>query len=57
MASCGSGGDSVLFKVKLFIMVFLVVLDIGLNSSVEHEVFTTCDEEFGDGTILAIILG
>ncbi len=52
-----SGGDSILFKVKLFIMVFLMVVDTALNSSVEHETFVTWDEESRDGTVLALILG
>lgn len=52
-----SGGDSILFKVKLFVMVFLMVFDMGLNSSVEHETFGMQDREAKDGTILALILG
>lgn len=52
-----SGGDSILFKVKLFIMVFLMVFDIGFNSSVEHETYSIWDREERDGTILALILG
>ena len=52
-----SGGESFLFKAKLFVMVFLMVLDIGLNSSVEHETVDTCEGDFRDGTIPAIILG
>lgn len=50
-----SGGDSVLFKVKLFIMIFLMVLDLGLNSSVEHEAYGTQNTEEKDGNILALI--
>lgn len=52
-----SGADSILFKIKLFFMVFLVVLDMGLNSSVEHETFGTWDGASRDGTVLALILG
>lgn len=52
-----SGADSILFKVKLFFMVFLVVVDMGLNSSVEHETFGTWDMKSRDGTVLALILG
>ena len=52
-----SGGESFLFKAKLFVMVFLMLLDIGLNSSVEHEAVDLCEGDFRDGTILAIILG
>lgn len=47
------GGDSLLFKVKLFIMVILMVFDVGLNSSVEHDGVGMG----GDGTVLALILG
>lgn len=52
----GSGGDSLLFQVKLFIMVFLMVLDLGLNSSVEHEAYGTQNADEND-TVLALILG
>lgn len=52
-----SGGDSILFKIKLFIMVLLMVVDMALNSSVEHETFVTWDEESKDSTVLALILG
>lgn len=51
------GGDSVLFKMKLFVMVFLMVVDIGLNSSVEHEAFGVNSEGDNEGTVLALILG
>lgn len=51
------GGDSLLFKVKLFVMVFLMVIDIGLNSSVEHETFGVNGEGDKEGTVLALILG
>lgn len=52
-----SGGDSILFKVKLFVMVILMVFDVGLNSSVEHETYGIWNREARDGTILALILG
>lgn len=51
------GGDSLLFKMKLFVMVFLMVVDIGLNSSVEHEAFGVNGEGDNEGTVLALILG
>lgn len=38
-------------------MVTLMVVDIGLNSSVEHDGLGVGNEEDSDGTILAIILG
>lgn len=38
-------------------MIILVVLDMGLNSSVEHETFGTWNRESRDGTVLALILG
>ncbi|CAM9294831.1 unnamed protein product [Ectocarpus sp. 8 AP-2014] len=56
-ASVTTGGDSILFRVKLFIMVFLTVVDMTLNSSVEHETFGTWDETGRDGTALVLILG
>lgn len=42
---------------KLFVMVFLMVVDIGLNSSVEHEAFGVNGEGDNEGTVLALILG
>ncbi|CAN0490351.1 unnamed protein product [Ectocarpus sp. 12 AP-2014] len=56
-ASVTTGGDSILFRVKLFIMVFLTVVDMTLNSSVEHETFGTWDGTGRDGTALVLILG
>lgn len=38
-------------------MVSLMVFDMGLNSSVEHETYGVWDRESRDGTILALILG
>ncbi|CAM9701068.1 unnamed protein product, partial [Ectocarpus sp. 13 AM-2016] len=56
-ASVTTGGDSILFRVKIFIMVFLTVIDMTLNSSVEHETFGTWDGTGRDGTALVLILG
>ncbi|CAN0463722.1 unnamed protein product [Ectocarpus sp. 12 AP-2014] len=56
-ASVTTGGDSILFRVKLFMMVFLTVVDMTLNSSVEHETFGTWDGTGRDGTALVLILG
>lgn len=55
------GGDSLRFKLKLFITIFFVVLDIGLNSSVEHDTIELYDTEQENmenvGDILALMLG
>lgn len=38
-------------------MITLMVVDISLNSSVEHDSLGVANEEDSDGTILALILG
>lgn len=60
------GVDSLLFKAKLFAMATLMVCDIGLNSSVEHDGLSGSDadsemdsreaDSIAD-TILVVILG
>lgn len=60
MLSYLRGGESLLFKAKLFAMVVLIVVDIGLNSSVEHDglgITNQATVTATNGTVLALILG
>lgn len=68
LVCCSSyrGADSLLFKAKLFAMATLMVCDIGLNSSVEHDGLSgsNADSEMDSreadsiaDTILVVILG
>lgn len=46
-----------MFKAKLVAMIVLMAVDIGLNSSVEHDNLDMGDTETSKGTNLILMLG
>lgn len=57
VARARGGSNSFFFKAKLFVMVALILIDIGLNSSVEHDNLGMGDTDASKGTTLTLLLG